>query len=64
MLIIKKIPGENIERTLKKYKNKVRKTRQLTQIKRNQEFTKKSKQKRDMLAKAIYRNQYWNNQEE
>ncbi|MEM1339108.1 MAG: 30S ribosomal protein S21 [Bacteroidota bacterium] len=64
MLIIKRVPGENIERTLKKYKNKVRKTQQLKRIKDNQEFTKKSKRKRDGLAKAIYRDQYLKKQEE
>ncbi|UOY06793.1 30S ribosomal protein S21 [Muricauda sp. SCSIO 64092] len=58
MLIIKRVPGENIERALKRYKNKVRNTQQLKRIKRDQEFTKKSKRKRDKLAKAIYRNQY------
>nr|WP_299338760.1 30S ribosomal protein S21 [Allomuricauda sp.] len=64
MLIIKRSPGENIERALKRYKNKVRKTQQLKRIKGNQEFTKKSKRKRDRLAKAIYRNQYLQKQEE
>ena len=64
MLIIKRVPGENIERALKRYKNKVRKTQQLKRIKGNQEFTKKSKRKRDRLAKAIYRNQYLKKQEE
>ena len=64
MLIIKRVPGENIERALKRYKNKVRKTQQLKRIKGNQEFTKKSKRKRDRLAKAIYRNQYLQKQEE
>ncbi len=64
MLIIKRVPGEKIERALKRYKNKVRKTKQLKRIKDNQEFTKKSKQKRDRLAKAIYLNQYLKKQEE
>ena len=64
MLIIKRVPGENIERALKRYKIKARKTQQLKQIKDKQEFTKKSKRKRDRLAKAIYRNQYLKRQEE
>ena len=64
MLIIKRVPGENIERALKRYKNEVRKTQQLKRIKGNKEFTKKSKRKRDRFAKAIYRNQYLKKQEE
>ncbi|GGG38207.1 hypothetical protein GCM10011414_04450 [Croceivirga lutea] len=64
MLKIKILPGENIERALKRYKRKVRKTKQMNILKKNQEFTKKSKQKRDELAKAVYRNQYLINQEE
>ncbi len=64
MLIIKRVPGEKIERALKRYKNKVRNTQQLKRIRDNQEFTKKSKRKRDSLAKAIYRNQYLKKQEE
>ena len=64
MLIIKRVPGENIERALKRYRNKVRKTQQLKLIRGNQEFTKKSKRKRDRLIKAIYRNQYLKEQEE
>ncbi|TAI47300.1 small ribosomal subunit protein bS21 [Flagellimonas allohymeniacidonis] len=64
MLIIKRVSDENIERALKRYRNKVRKTQQLKHIRDNQEFTKKSKRKRDGLAKAVYRNQYLKNQEE
>lgn len=64
MLIIKRVSGENIERALKRYKNKVRKTQQLKRLRDNQEFTKKSKRKRDGLAKAVYRNQYLKKQEE
>ncbi len=64
MLIIKRAPGENIERALKRYKLKVRKTQQLKSIRSKQEFTKKSKRKRDRLAKAVYRNQYLQKQEE
>lgn len=64
MLIIKRTAGESIERTLKKYKNKVRKTKQLKRIRDKQEFTKKSKLRRDRLVKAIYRDRYIKNQEE
>ena len=55
MLIIKIVPGENIERALKRYKRKFRSTQQLKLIKNNQEFKKKSKLRRDKVAKAIYK---------
>jgi len=63
MLIIKIGPGEHIERALKRFRNKVRKTQQLKQIRDNQEFTKKSKARRDQVAKAIYREQYFREKE-
>ena len=63
MLIIKIIPGENIERALKRFKNKVRKTHQLQQLRSNQYFTKKSKKERDALAKAVYKNEYMKKRE-
>ncbi|MCL6266910.1 30S ribosomal protein S21 [Flagellimonas myxillae] len=58
MLKIKIVPGENIERALKKYKRKYRNTQVLKQIKNNREFTKKSKLRRDTVAKAVYREKY------
>jgi len=64
MLKIKLVPGENIERALKRYRNKVRNTKQLKHIRDNQEFTKKSKEKREQLAKAVYKNEYIKKNEE
>ncbi|MGB2528205.1 small ribosomal subunit protein bS21 [Flagellimonas sp. SN16] len=64
MLRIKIVPGENIERALKRYKRKVRNTRQLERIRDNQEFTKKSKMNREKIAKAKYRNEYLKKMEE
>ncbi|WP_418501859.1 small ribosomal subunit protein bS21 [Flagellimonas sp.] len=58
MLIIKIVPGENIERALKRYRNKVRNTQQLKRIRDNQEFTKKSMEKRESMKKAIHRKEY------
>lgn len=58
MLIVKILPGENIERALKRYRNKVRNTQQLRRIRSNEEFTKKSEEKREQLAKAVYRNTF------
>lgn len=64
MLIIKIVPGENIERALKRYRNKVRNTQQLKRIRNNQEFIKKSEEKREGRKKAIHRNEYLKKNEE
>ncbi|MEC7265290.1 MAG: 30S ribosomal protein S21 [Bacteroidota bacterium] len=64
MLIIKIVPGENIERALKRYRNKVRNTQQLKRIRGNQEFTKKSEERREGLKKAIHRKEYLKKNEE
>lgn len=63
MLVVKIAPGEQIERALKRYRNKVRKTQQLKRIRSYQEYTKKSTEKREELKKAIYKNEYLRNQE-
>lgn len=55
MLIIKVIPGEKIERTIKRYKLKVRNTKQHKQLKDNKFFTKKSTRRREEIAKAKYK---------
>lgn len=63
MLITKVISGENIDRAIKRYRNKVRKTLQIKQLRENQQFTKKSQVKREQKAKAIYREEYLRSQE-
>ena len=55
MLIIKLKKGESIDRALKRLKNKVRKTKQLNNIKENRYYIKKSHKKRDALIKAKYK---------
>lgn len=55
MLKIEVKPGENIERAIKRYRNKVRKTKQLQQLRSNEFFTKKSIQRREEIAKARYK---------
>lgn len=62
--MVKILPGENIERALKRYRNKVRNTQQLKRIRNNEQFTKKSKIKREQLAKAVYRNEYFQKMED
>ncbi|MGW9684441.1 small ribosomal subunit protein bS21 [Flagellimonas sp. 2504JD1-5] len=64
MLIIKIVPGENIERALKRYKRKFRSTQHLKLIKDNQEFKKKSKLRRDKVAKAIYKEKFLRSMED
>ncbi|WP_274474379.1 30S ribosomal protein S21 [Mangrovimonas aestuarii] len=58
MLIIDIKPGENIDRALKRYKQKVRKTKQIQNIRANQFFTKKSQERREEIAKARYKDEY------
>ena len=58
MLIITIKPGEHIERAIKRYKNKVRKTKQVQQLRINQYFTKKSQARREEIAKAKYKEDY------
>ena len=58
MLIIPIKDGENIERALKRYKNKYRKTKQLTTLRSKKHFTKKSEARREEVAKAKYKEIY------
>ncbi len=46
---------ENIDRAIKRYRNKVRKTKQLQQLRSAKFFTKKSELKREVFAKARHR---------
>jgi len=54
MLIIKVGKNENIEKVLKRYKNKVYKTKLLIKVRENKTFTKKSEVKRKEKSHAIY----------
>lgn len=56
MLKIKLKEGESIERALKRYKNKVRKTKQLDRIRKRKQFDKKSVIRRDTVNKSKYKN--------
>jgi small subunit ribosomal protein S21 len=55
MLIVKVKKGESIEGALKKMKRKVRNTKLVEQIRKNQEFKKPSVEKREQKLKAIYK---------
>lgn len=63
MLIIKINPGEKIDRALKRYKHKVRNTKQIQQIRTNKFFSKKSTKRREEIAKAKYKERYQRSQE-
>ena len=54
MLIVKIVKKENIDRALKRLKNKVYKTKQLDRLRSEREYTKKSVKKRRQKQKAIY----------
>jgi len=58
MLIVKLNKGENINRALKRFKSKVKKTKLIKQIRDNQHFTKPSTKRRDQLKKAIRTREY------
>ena len=58
MLKIEVKEGESIERALKRYKRKYRRTKVLDQIKQRQHYTKQSTERREALQKAEYKQQY------
>ncbi len=64
MLIINVKQGENIERALKRYKQKVKKTKQLRNLREKQFFTKKSQLRREEIAKAAYKEEFERKQEQ
>jgi len=58
MLIVKLKKGENINRALKRFKTKVKRTGLIKQIRDNQHFEKPSMKKRNQLKKAIRTREY------
>ena len=64
MLIINIKPGESIDRALKRYKQKVRKTQQVQKLREKQQFTKPSAARREEIAKAKYKEEYQRRLEE
>ncbi|MGI9526608.1 MAG: 30S ribosomal protein S21 [Weeksellaceae bacterium] len=55
MLIIPVKDGESIERALKRYKRKYDRTKVVRELRKRQQFTKPSVQKRQELIKAQYK---------
>jgi len=58
MLIVKLKKGENINRALKQFKQKVRNTKLIRTIRENQYFEKPSQAKRKQKMKAIRVNKW------
>ena len=55
MLIIPVKEGENIERAIKKYKKKFKKTKVMRELRDRREFTKPSVSKRQERIRAAYK---------
>ena len=58
MLIVKFKKGENINRALKRFKIKTKKTGLIKEIRSRQEFVKPSAKKRDKKKRAIRTREY------
>jgi len=63
MLIIEIKKGETIETSLKRFKNKFKKTKVTEQLRKNSHFEKKSVKKRGTKKNAIYIQQKFRNTE-
>jgi|TARA_B110000285_G_C15094256_1_gene600947 small subunit ribosomal protein S21 len=57
MLRIPVKEGENIERSIKKFKKKFERTGALKELRARKVFSKPSIKKREIMKKAVYRNQ-------
>ena len=64
MLIIKIKKGEQIQRALKRYKQKVRNTKLTKEVRERKEYIKPSAKKRRQKQKAIMTRKYRENNEE
>lgn len=64
MLIIPVKPNESIDRALKRYKQKYRRTKVKELMHQKSRFVKPSAAKRETLKKAIHRERYLRDQEE
>lgn len=63
MIIIKQKNGENIDRMLKRFKNKLDNVKTLKELKDRKEYIKPSVKKRKIKQKAIYLEKIKNNDE-
>ncbi len=63
MLRVKVKKGQNVDKALKLFKRKFKNTGILRELRERQQFTKKSRKKRLIKDKAIYKQKYLNNLE-
>jgi small subunit ribosomal protein S21 len=61
MLRVKVKKGQNVDKALKLFKRKFKNTGILKELRERQKFTKKSRKRRLMKDKAIYKQKYLNN---
>lgn len=54
MIIVKKNNNDSIDLMIKKFSNKVKKTKLVNKLRENEQFTKKSIKKRQQKLNAIY----------
>ncbi|MGB0166726.1 MAG: 30S ribosomal protein S21 [Luteibaculum sp.] len=64
MLIIPVKEGENIERSLKKFKKKFERTGTLKELRKRKNFTKPSVERREEIKKAIYVRETYHQEEQ
>ncbi len=56
MIIVKVEEGETIDRALKRFKRRIEKAGIMREVRERQFYKKPSERRREILAKAIYRN--------
>ena len=60
-MLIVKVVRNNLNKALKNYKNKFKKSGLLKELRENQYYEKKSRKKRIQKDKAIYKQKFLNN---
>ncbi len=56
MIVVKVEEGETIDRALKRFKRRIEKSGIMREVRERQFYKKPSEERREILAKAIYRN--------
>lgn len=64
MLKVEVRESESIDKAIKRYRKKYQKTKVLKQLRDNQQYTKKSVKNREERKKAVYKQQFLNDQSE
>ena len=63
-MLIVKVVRNNLNKALKNYKNKFKKSGLLKELRENQYYEKKSKKRKLIKDKAIYKQKYINNKDD